>query len=100
MDKLRGTIGTLSSMQLTADIEGLDAQSKTILRRAEVLAVILRETVTEYQGYSRKEVMDFIETDSITDTKEVSQGRTNTQVRSDNIEFVQLRSCRKITDTS
>ena len=98
MDKLRGTIGTLSSMQLTADIEGLDEQSKTILRRAEVLAVILRETITEYKGYSRKEVMDFIETDSIMDTKEVSQGRTNTQVRSDNIEFVQLNEKTSLFD--
>ena len=98
MDKLRGTIGTLSSMQLTADIEGLDAQSKTILRRAEVLAVILSETVAEYKGYSRKEVMDFIETDSITDMKEVSQGRTNTQVRSDNVEFVQLNEKTSLFD--
>ena len=98
MDKLRGTMGTLSSMQLTADMKGLDAQSKTILRSAEVLAVILRETVTEYKGYSRKEVMDFIEKDSITDTKEVSQGRTNTQVRSDNIEFVQLNEKTSLFD--
>ena len=98
MDKLRGTMGTLSSMQLTADMKGLDAQSKTILRSAEVLAVILRETVTEYKGYSRKEVMDFIEKDSITDTKEVSQGRTNTQIRSDNIEFVQLNEKTSLFD--
>lgn len=54
MEKLRGSMGTLSAMQLTADIEGLDVQSKTILRRAEVLAVILRETAAEYKGYSRK----------------------------------------------
>lgn len=98
MDKLRGTMGTLSSMQLTADMKGLDAQSKTILRSAEVLAVILRETVTEYKGYSRKEVMDFIEKDSITDTKEVSQGRTNTQIRSDNAEFVQLNEKTSLFD--
>ena len=98
MDKLRGTMSTLSSMQLTADMKGLDAQSKTILRSAEVLAVILRETVTEYKGYSRKEVMDFIEKDSITDTKEVSQGRTNTQIRSDNAEFVQLNEKTSLFD--
>lgn len=98
MDKLRGSMDTLSSMQLTADIEGLDAQSKTLLRSTEVLAVILRETVEEYKGYSRKEVMDFIETDSITDTKEVSQGRTNTQVRGDNIEFVHLNEKTSLFD--
>lgn len=98
MDKLKGSMDTLSSMQLTADMEGLDTQSKTLLRSTEVLAVILRETVTEYQGYSRKEVIDFIETDSITDAKEVSQGRTNTQVRSDNIEFVQLNEKASLFD--
>lgn len=98
MDKLKGSMSTLSSMQLTADIEGLDAQSKTILRSTEVLAVILRETVAEYRGCSRKEVMDFIETDSITNGKEVSQGRTNTQVRSDNIEFVQLNEKTSLFD--
>lgn len=98
MDKLRGTMSTLSSMQLTADMKGLDAQSKTILRSTEVLAVILRETVTEYKGYSRKEVMDFIEKYSITDTKEVSQGRTNTQVRSDNAEFIQLNEKTSLFD--
>lgn len=89
---------TLSSMQLAADIEGLDAQSKTLLRNTEVLAVILRETVAEYKGYSRKEVIDFIETDSITNTKEVSQGRTNTQVRGDNVEFVQLNEKTSLFD--
>ena len=34
--------------------------------------------------------MDFIESDSICDTKEVSTGRTNTQLRGDTTEFVQL----------
>lgn len=98
MDKLRGSMDTLSSMQLTSGMKGLDVQSKVLLRSAEVLAVILRETITEYQGYSRKEVMGFIETDSITDTKEVSQGRTNTQVRSDHIEFVQLNEKTSLFD--
>ena len=32
-------------MQLTADMEGLDAQSKTVLQSKKVLAVILQETV-------------------------------------------------------
>lgn len=90
MDKLMGSLETLSSMQLTEDMEELDTQSKILLHSKEVLAVILKETVEEYKGYSRKEVMDFIEADSITDTKEVSTGRTNTQVHGSNVEFVQL----------
>ena len=38
----------------------------------------------------RKEVMEFIEADSITSETEVSPGRTNTQVLGDNAEYVQL----------
>ncbi len=90
MDRLTGTMETLSSMQLTADMEGLDAQSKTVLHSREVLAVILQGVITEYKGYSRKEIMDFIDPDSMTDEKEISSGRSNTQIRGDNSEFVQL----------
>ena len=46
----------------------------------EVLAIILKETVEEYQGYSEEEIMEFIEPDSITDATEVSGGRTRTPV--------------------
>lgn len=52
--------------------------------------MILKETVEEYKDYSRKEIMDFIEADSITDAKEVSAGRTNTVVQGDSTEFVHL----------
>lgn len=90
MDKLDGSMEVLSTMQITADTEGLDVQSKSILRHREVLAVILQAVVTEYRGYSRAEIMDFIEAESITSTKEVSAGRTNTQVRADSVEFAQL----------
>lgn len=61
-----------------------------ILHSKEILAVILQETVEEYRGYSVREVMDFIEADSITEFKEVSAGRTNTQVHGDNPEFIHL----------
>ena len=63
MDRVKGSMECLSSMQLTADMEGLDAQSKTVLQSREVLAVILQETVEEYSAYSRKEIMGFIEAD-------------------------------------
>lgn len=90
MDKLTGSMEALSAMQLTEEMDGLDAQSKAILHSKEVLAVILQNTVEEYKGYSRKEIMEFIEADSLSETKEVSPGRTNTQVRGDSAEFAQL----------
>lgn len=90
MEKLTGSMEALSAMQVTADMEGLDAESKTLLQSREVLAVILRSTIEEYRDYSLKEIMDFIETDSITDMKEVSAGRTNTKIHGENTEFVLL----------
>ena len=90
MDKIKGSMDALNAMQLTAQMEGLDAQSKTLFRSKEVLAVILQGVVAEYRDYSRQEVMNFIEVDSIVDGKEVSVGRTNTQVQGDTTEFVQL----------
>ena len=90
MDKVRGSMETLSAMQLTADMEGLDAQSKALLHSKEVLAVILQGIVSEYQGYSRQEIMGFIEEGSMADGKEVSPGRTNTLIQGDAAEFIQL----------
>lgn len=90
MDKVMGSLNTLSAMQVTADMEGLDAESKMLLHSKEVLAVILQGAVEEYRGYSREEIMEFIEPDSITDTKEVSTGRTNTQIQGSSAEFIQL----------
>lgn len=48
MNKLTGSMEALSAMQLTADTEGLDAESKTLLHSKEVLAVILQGTIEEY----------------------------------------------------
>ena len=90
MDKLRGSMDVLSALQITPEMEGLDDQSKTLLRSKEVLAVILQGVVAEYQGYSRQEIMSFIEADSIVDGKEVSTGRTNTLIQGNSAEFVQL----------
>ncbi len=91
MDKLQGSIAALSALQTTADTAGKDAPSKTILRHLEVLAVILKGTVSEYKGYSLKEVQEFIVPDSITNTTEVSPGRSNTKVSCDNTEFIHLK---------
>ncbi|MDE6388015.1 MAG: Rpn family recombination-promoting nuclease/putative transposase [Lachnospiraceae bacterium] len=90
VNRLSGSMESLSALQITADTAGLNAECRAVLHSREVLAVILQETVEEYKGYSVGEIMDFIETDSITESREVSAGRTNTQIRSDNPEFVQL----------
>ena len=92
MDQIKGNIQSLSAMQLTEEMEGLDAESKTLLRNKEILAVILQGTIEEYAGYSREEIMNFIEADSIVSTREVSPGRSNTQtqIHGDHAEFVQL----------
>ena len=90
MEKVQGSMEALGAMQVTEDTEGLDIQSKTLLQYAEILAVILRDTVAEFKGYSWKEVAEFIEVDSITSTTEVSPGRTNTKIRSDTQEYIHL----------
>ncbi len=90
MEKVQGSMEVLSAMQITADTNGLDIQTKTILQYAEVLAVILKGTVPEYKGYALQEIMEFIEAESITRTMEVSPGRTNTEIRGENTEFSHL----------
>ncbi len=90
MDIINGSIDILNSMQLTANIEGLDAECKTLLSNKEILAVILKEMVAEYSGYSREEIIDFIESDSIETDREVSQERTNSQIEGGSQEFALL----------
>lgn len=87
MDTVKGSIETLNSFQLTEDMRGLDAQSKLLLHSKEVLSVILQGTVREYKGYSKKEIMGFIEVDSISEDTEVSPGRTNTAITGDSAEY-------------
>lgn len=87
---IRGSLGAASAFQLTKDMEALDKQSKKILQYREVLAVILKETVEEYQEYSEEEIMGFIEADSITEETEVSGGRTNTRIDGAATEFAEL----------
>ena len=72
MDKVSGSMDVLSSLQITADTAGLDQASKEIYKNKEVLAVILKGVVREFEPYSYEEIMDFIEADSITDGDEVT----------------------------
>ena len=98
MNRLQGSMEALSALQITEDMDGLDVQSKSLLQYAEVLAVILRDTIAEYEGYSWKEVAEFIEVDSITSTMEVSPGRTNTKIRSDATEYHNLNEKTSLFD--
>lgn len=54
MDKVAGSMDALSAMQLTENMEGLDAQCKLLLHSREVLAIVLGEVVSKYKGYSWK----------------------------------------------
>lgn len=91
MEKIiQGSLAAASAFQMTEDMEALDKQSKKILQYREVLAIILKETVEEYEGYSETEIMEFIEADSITEETEVSGGRTNTKIDGLTTEFAEL----------
>lgn len=87
---IQGSLAAASAFQMTEDMEALDRQSKKILQYREVLAIILKETVEEYEGYSEAEIMEFIEADSITEETEVSGGRTNTKINGIKTEFAEL----------
>lgn len=86
---MNGSTELLSALETTSNIRGLDLASKQILKHKEVLAIILKEVIQEYQGYSIEEIMDFIEADSIV-SRDVSPGRTNTIIKGENTEFSEL----------
>ena len=74
-DSVRGSIEVLNSLQLTEGLEGLDYASKELYKNKEVLAIILKGATREFEGYSYKEIMGYIEADSITTEENVSPGR-------------------------
>lgn len=90
MSKVQGSVEVLNSMQITADTAGLDKASKDLMKNKEVLAIILKGVVREYADYSYKEIMNFIEGDSITDDEEVTAGRNNPRIVGDDKEYVVL----------
>lgn len=90
VETISGSIGAASAFQLTEEIDAFDKQSKKLFRYKEVLAVILQGTVDEYKGYSKDEIMGFIEENSITEETEVSGGRTNARIDGENTEFAEL----------
>ena len=99
MEKVTGSMEVLSSLQTTADIAGLDQASKEIYKNKEILAVILKGVVREFEPYGYREIMDFIEADSITDKEEVSPGRTNTRIQGSDKEFTALNEKVTMFDT-
>lgn len=90
MDKIQGSVEVLNSMQISADTAGMDKASKELMKNKEVLAVILKGVVQEYQDYSYQEIMDFIEGDSITDEEEITAGRNNSRIVGDDKEYIML----------
>lgn len=99
MDKITGSMEVLSSLQTTADIAGMDQASKELYKNKEVLAVILKGVAKEFGAYSYKEIMEFIEADSITGEAEVSPGRANTRIHGDDREFTALNEKVSFFDT-
>ena len=74
---LSGSMAVLHTLQVTEGMEGLDQASKELYKHKEVLAIILKGVVREYESYSYSEIMDFIEADSITDSEFVSPGHSD-----------------------
>ena len=74
-DSVRRSMEVLNSLQLTEGLEGLDYASKELYKNKEVLAIILKGATREFEGYSYKEIMGYIEADSITTEENVSPGR-------------------------
>lgn len=99
MDKITGSMEVLSSLQTTADLAGLDQASKELYKNKEVLAVILKGVAREFETYTYKEIMDFIEAESITGDAEVSPGRANTRIHGDDKEFAALNEKVSFFDT-
>ena len=90
MSKVQGSVEVLNSMQITADTAGLDKASKDLMKNKEVLAIILKGVVREYENYSYEEIMNFIEGDSITDDEEVTAGRGTSRITGDDKEYAVL----------
>ena len=98
-ENLHGSMEVLNSLQITEGLEGLDHASKELYKNKEVLAIILKGVAREFEGYSYKEIMGFIEADSITTEEDVSPGRTNTRIIGDDKEYAALNEKLSLFDT-
>ena len=98
-DKMQGSMEVLHSFQITEKAAGLDHASKELYKNKEVLAIILKGVVREFERYSYREIMDFIEADSITSEETVSPGRSGTRITGDDKEFIALGEKASLFDT-
>lgn len=98
-DKMKGSMEVLNSLQITEGLEGLDHASKELYKNKEVLAIILKGVAREFEEYNYKEIMGFIEGDSITTEEDVSPGRTNTRIIGDDKEYGALNEKLALFDT-
>ena len=94
---LSGSMEVFSALDITSKTAGFDAANKKLLQYREILAVILKGTIEEYQNYSVEEIMDFIEADSIS-SAEVSRSRTNTLIQGEFTEFNELNEKTSVFD--
>ena len=96
---IQGSMEVLNSFQITEGLEGLDRASKELYKNKEVLAIILKGVAREFEAYSCKEIMNFIEADSITTGENVSPGRANTRITGDDKEYTALNEKLSLFDT-
>lgn len=88
-EKIIGSLDAFSALEIASLTKKLDAAAKQLLRHKEILAVIARGTIGEYQDCSLREIMDLIEDESI-GSPEVSRSRTNTVIEGTSSDFEEL----------
>ncbi len=76
MDKVKGSLTAMKSLQLTDKAPQLDEASKELLSTKEFLAVLLKYTVEEYADMSYQEIAACIETVDVGEV-DVAPGKTN-----------------------
>ncbi len=99
MEKIQGSMEMLNSLSITERTAGLDKASKELMKCKEVLAVILKGVVKEYENYTTQEIIQFIEGDSISNDVEVSAGRNISQIIGDDKEYIALGEKTTFFDT-
>ncbi len=101
MNKIQGSIEVLNSLQITEKTAGYDKANKDLMKNKEILAIILKGVVSEYEHYSYEEIMNFIESDSITDEEEVTANRrpTTKRITGDDKEYSSLNEKTSNFDT-
>ena len=91
MDKAKGTLSVYSAAQLTHNMQGLDDESKLILRQKPVIANILQAVVDEFKEFSKDEIIEWLEFVDVREDVEISNSRANSDVvKGDDTEFSEL----------